>query len=86
MKCCTKETALRKEPHNLQLWVIFLLLGTLITIQEALKNLCERETKQSLNGSLHLAKFSIANIVQVLVQAIRKVKRSKIHIAQAKKF
>ena len=39
-----------------------------------------------LKGSLHLAKFAIANIVQVLAQVIRKVERSKIHIAQVKKF
>ena len=36
----------------------------------------------SFNGSLHLAKFAIANIVQVLAQVIRKAERSKIHIAQ----
>ena len=40
----------------------------------------------SLKGPLHLAKFAIANIVQVLAQMIRKVERSKIHIAQVKKF
>ena len=39
-----------------------------------------------LKEPLHLAKFAIANIVQVLAQMIRKVERSKIHIAQVKKF
>ena len=34
-------------------------------------------------GLLHLPKFAIANIVQVLVQVIRKVDRSKIHIVQS---
>ena len=39
-----------------------------------------------LRGSLHLAKFAKPIVVQVLAQVIRKVERSKIHIAQAKKF
>ena len=39
-----------------------------------------------LKGPLHLAKFAIANIVQVLAQMICKVERSKTHIAQVKKF
>ena len=49
----------------------------------------ERRYMKVLNcikGPLHLAKFTIANIVQVLAQMIRKVERSKIHIAQVKKF
>ena len=40
----------------------------------------------NVKGSLHVAKFAIANVVQVLAQVIRKVERSKIHIAQVKKF
>ena len=40
----------------------------------------------TLKASLHLAKFAIANIVQVLAQVICKVERSKIHIAQVKKI
>ena len=39
-----------------------------------------------LRGSLHLAKFAIPIVVQVLAQVIRKVERSKIHIAQVKKI
>ena len=39
-----------------------------------------------IKESLHLAKFAIANIIQVLAQVIRKVERSKIHIAQVKKI
>ena len=39
-----------------------------------------------LRESLHLAKFAITNIVQVLAQVICKVERSKIHIAKVKKF
>ena len=38
-----------------------------------------------LKGSLHLAKFAIPIIVQVLAQVIRKVEKSKIHIAKVKK-
>ena len=45
-----------------------------------------REFCETFKGPLHLAKSAIANIVQVLAQMIRKVKRSKIHIAQVKKF
>ena len=39
-----------------------------------------------LKGPLHLEKSTIANIVQVLAQMIRKVERSKILSAQVKKF
>ena len=44
------------------------------------------QSVKDVKGPLHLAKFAIANIVQVLAQMIRKVERSKIHIAQVKKF
>ena len=40
------------------------------------------QSVKDVKGPLHLAKFAIANIVQVLAQMIRKVERSKIHIAQ----
>ena len=40
----------------------------------------------SLKGCLHIAKSAVANIVQVLAEVTRKVKRSKIHIAQVKNF
>ena len=45
-----------------------------------------RVLEESLKEPLHLAKFALANIVQVLAQMIRKVDRSKTHIAQVKKI
>ena len=45
-----------------------------------------RVLEESLKEPLHLAKFALANCVQVLAQMIRKVERSKTHIAQVKKI
>ena len=39
---------------------------------------CKKNTWINLKELLHLAKFAIANIVQVIAQVIRKVERSKI--------